>query len=77
MVKYYVKLHNVFLLLIVLANNIAKLPIDFRRPLRFSFLVVPAGKDFFAIVGLPIEDGMCEAPVQLDENYPFSSNLEL
>jgi len=55
-----------------LANNIAVLPIDFKKPLRFSFLVLPTGKEFSSAVGLPIEDGMCEAPVQLDENYPLS-----
>ncbi len=55
-----------------LANNIVSLPINFKQPLRFSFLVLPTGKEFSSVVGLPIEDGMCEAPVQLDENYPLS-----
>ena len=55
-----------------LANNIVSLPINFKQPLRFSFLVLPTGKEFSSAVGLPIEDGMCEAPVQLDENYPLS-----
>ena len=56
----------------ILANNIVSLPINFKQPLRFSFLVLPTGKEFSSAVGLPIEDGMCEAPVQLDENYPLS-----
>lgn len=56
----------------ILANNIVSLPINFKQPLRFSFLVLPKGKEFSSAVGLPIEDGMCEAPVQLDENYPLS-----
>lgn len=55
-----------------LANNIAALPINFKQPLRFSFLVIPSGTEFSSAVGLPIEEGMCEAPIQLDKNYPLS-----
>lgn len=55
-----------------LAKNIASLPLDYKRPLKFSFLVLPTGKEFGETVGLPIEKGMCGAPVELDENYPLS-----
>ena len=55
-----------------LTNNIASLPINFKQPLKFSFLVVPPGKEFSSAVGLPIEEGMCEVPAVLDENYPLN-----
>lgn len=55
-----------------LANNIANLPINFKQPMCFSFLIVPTGKEFSSTVGLPIEEGMCEAPIKLDKNYPLS-----
>lgn len=55
-----------------LAQDITNLPLNYKNPIHFSFLVVPTGKEFSGIVKLPVEKGMCEAPIALDKQYPLT-----
>lgn len=55
-----------------LAQNVAALPINYKKPLKFCFVVLPEGPEYAQAVGLPVECGMCEVPIKLDENYPLS-----
>lgn len=55
-----------------LIAKVAQVPLDYKVPFRASFLVFPEGKEFGDVLGLPIEQGMCEAGVALDKNYPLA-----
>ncbi len=55
-----------------LIESVSQIPLDYKMPFRASFLVFPEGKEFGEVLGLPIEQGMCEASVALDKNYPLA-----
>lgn len=55
-----------------LIKKVAQVPLNYKKSFRASFLVFPEGKEFGEVLGLPIEQGMCEASVALDKNYPLA-----
>ncbi len=55
-----------------LIESVSQIPLDYKMPFCASFLVFPEGKEFGEVLGLPIEQGMCEASVALDKNYPLA-----
>lgn len=55
-----------------LTKQIDSLPLQYKHPLRFTFLVIENGKEFSQAVGLPIEEGICEVKTDIDKNYPLN-----
>lgn len=52
------------------------MPLRFKKPLRFSFIVFPEGKEFGAALGLLIERGICDASLSLDDDYPLALQID-
>lgn len=51
-------------------GEVCALPLAFRTPPVFSFIVLPCGEMFQTLTGCPFKQGMAGAKISLDKEYP-------
>ena len=56
--------------------EISALPLAFRTPPVFSFMLLPRGGMFRAVTGCPFEMGMAGAKVSLDKDFPLTLGVD-
>lgn len=57
-------------------GEICTLPLAFRMPPVFSFIILPCGEMFRTVTGCPFEQGMAGSHISLDENFPLTLGVD-